>query len=292
VGIVNRATAPNRLLWLRDVAPETHPFGPYVNPSHFGGAMELIAPWLLGYGLAATMRIGDADRKPPGGVLALIGAGVAAAATVFAASKMAVATIGVSYAVLIAIAAISGRGRSRLILMVGTGAAALLVGVIAMTGPLRGRIDDFVSTHSGALSQSVRGFAWTGGLRLADDFRWTGCGFGAVGDLLPAYLPRGESGDWSLLHNDYLELYASGGAVAVLLVAWLTVAFVRRVWRVARREAASGRLLPTMGLIFGLVALAVHESVDFNLQVPANALLFVVLAAMCVSPFMRPAEGS
>ena len=102
----------------------------------------------------------------------------------------------------------------------------------------------------------------------------------------------GESGDWGELHNDYLELYVAGGAIAALLAAWLTVNYASRVWRVARSDAAAGRLLPTLGLILGLASLALHEFVDFNLQIPANALLFVVMAAICVSPLARSAEGS
>jgi O-antigen ligase len=292
VGSLNRVTAPTRLLWMRDVAPGVHPMGPYVNPSHFGGAMELMAPWLLGYGLAATMHADGAGGRRPGGVLALAGAGVAAVAAVLAASKMAVVTIGLSYGVLITVAMISSRGRKRRVLIAGTAAAALLIGMIAVVGPLRERIEDFAASHSGSTSQSLRGLAWTAALRMADDYRWTGTGFDASGDLLPAYLPRGEAGDWSELHNDYLEIYVAGGVVAVFLVAWLTAAFVWRVIGVARSSAARGRLLPTLGLILGLVAMAVHESVDFNLQVPANALLFVVLAAMSVSPLARFSEES
>ncbi len=290
VSILNRVTAPRRLLWLRDVPADIHSFGPYVNPSHFGGAMELVAPWLLGYGLAASVLGGRQDRKRPGGVLALVGAGVCAVAVVLAASKMAAATIGLTYAVLIAVAIVAEQGRKRVVLIAGAAAGALLLFVIAIAGPLRGRVDDFVATHLEGVSLSARGFAWTAGLRMAGDFPWTGTGFGAAGDVLPAYLPRGESGNWSEIHNDYLELVVAGGALAALIAAWLTATYVWRVWRVARWETASGRLLPTLGLILGLVALAVHESVDFNLQIPANALLFVVMAAMCVSPLARSAE--
>ena len=292
VGILNRVTAPTRVLWLRDVPPEMNTFGPYWNPSHFGGAMELLAPWLLGYGLAATVHPGGLERKRPGGVFALLGAGVCAAAAVLAASKMAVATIGATSAVLIAFALAGGRGRNRLVLTVTTSAAALLLCVLALAGPLRGRVADFAATHSGGMSVSLRGVVWTAGLRMADDFRLVGTGFGVDGDVLPAYLPRGESGDWGELHNDYLELYVAGGAIAALLAAWLTVNYASRVWRVARSDAAAGRLLPTLGLILGLVSLALHEFVDFNLQIPANALLFVVMAAICVSPLARSAEGS
>ena len=126
---------------------------------------------------------------------------------------------------------------------------------------------------------------------MAGDYPLTGSGFGAFSDLFPAYLPRGESAYWLQLHNDYLEVYLAGGLIAVLLLAWLAVAFGVRAARVVRAESERGHLLPSLGLVLGLVALAAHETVDFNLQVPANALLFVVIAAMAVSPPARSAEG-
>jgi O-antigen ligase len=207
---------------------------------------------------------------------------------------MAAATIGLTFAVIIAVAIAVGRGRTRVVLIAGTAVATLLLCVLALAGPLRGRVADLATAHGGGLSLSARGFAWTAGFRLADDYPWTGSGFGAVGDVLPAYLPRGESGSWGELHNDYLEIYVSGGAIAAVLAAWLAAAYALRVWsvwRVVRAHAASGRLLTTLGLILGLVGLAAHEFVDFNLQVPANALLFVVTAAICVSPLERSSEG-
>jgi len=291
VGLLNRFTAPARLLWLREVAPEVHAFGPYVNPSHFGGVMELIAPWLLGYGLAATLRSGRPERTLPGGRLALLGAGLCALATILAASKMAVVMLGLTYAILLAVAIAGSRGRHRVVLIVGTGVAAALLFTMALVGPLRGRVADFAARHSGGVSSNVRGIAWTAGLAIGDDFTVAGTGFGAVGDVLPAYLPRGEAGDWEQLHNDYLEVYVAGGAVAALLAAWLAAVYASRVWRVVREDAGRGRFLSTLGLVLGLVALAAHEFVDFNLQIPANALLFVVIAAMCVSPLARSAEG-
>jgi hypothetical protein len=47
------------------------------------------------------------------------------------------------------------------------------------------------------------------------------------------------------------------------------------------------------GATVGLVAIAVQELVDFSLQIPGNAVLFVVLAAIALhrpSRFDRPGE--
>jgi O-antigen ligase len=252
--------------------------------------MELAVPWLLGYGLWALAHLSASARRPAGRVLALAGAGIGAAAALLAASKMAAATIGVASVVLIAIAIRRGRGRGAL--LAGTAAAALLLGTIAIYGPLSGRVANFEAVHTGALSQNFRGLVWTAGLRMAADYPLTGSGFGAFSELIPAYLPPGEGGLWLQLHNDYLEVYLAGGLVAVALVAWLAVAFVARVVRAVRLESARGQALPSLGLALGLLALAVHEAVDFNLQIPANALLFVVIAALGVSPLARSADCS
>jgi hypothetical protein len=292
VGILNHMTAPDRLLWIRTAPESTRPFGPYVNPDHFAGVMELGVPWLLGYGLMTLARRGAPARLRAGHVLALTGGGVGIAAAFLAASKTAALTIGVSSAVLIAIAAWRGRGRMRWGLVAGSAACVLLLGAIAFSGPLRGRLEDFRAAHEGGLSTNDRNIVWTVGLGMAKDYALTGSGFGAFREVIPAYLPRGDSGLWLQLHNDYLEMVLAGGLVAVTLVAWLAAVFASRVVRAVRAESADGRLLPSLGLAMGLVALALHEIVDFNLQIPANALLFVVLAAMSVSPVARSLEGS
>jgi hypothetical protein len=287
IGLLNFITAPTRLVWLRDAPEGTRPFGPYVNPSHFAGVMELAVPWLLGYGLAGLVDSGDRNRHRTPRVLALVAAGVCAAAAVVAASKMAVTTIALTCVVLITVASARSRGRARVVLLAGMAFAALLMSALAVYGPLRGRIVDFAGLGADGTAPTLRGHAWSAALRLARDYPWAGSGFGALSEVLPAYTPPGETGVWAQLHNDYLELYVAGGLTAVVLASWLVVAFAHRVWRVSRREASRGRWLPTLGMALGLVALAVHESVDFNLQIPANALLSVVIAAMLVSPLVR-----
>lgn len=286
VGTLNHFTAPLRILWLRDVPASSRPFGPYVDPSHFAGAMELGVPWLLGYGLFALLGQSDA-RRSTGGVLALTAAVVGGAAALLSASKMAALTIGLSSLLLIVLAFVASRGRGRSVILAGAALVAVLFGVVALSGPLRNRLIDFEATHEGNVSRSLRVVAWQAGARMVADYPLTGSGFGACIDLLPAYLPRGESGTWAQLHNDFLEVVVAGGAVGAALVTWLAIAFCWRAVRSLRLDATRGRFLPGLGLCLGLIALAVHETVEFNLQMPANALLFVVMAAMAVSPLTR-----
>lgn len=282
VSSLNRLTAPDLYLWVHVMPAGTTAIGPYVNPSHLGGAMELAVPWMLGYGIFALRRRRESERGALPGILAILGAGICAVSAVLAASKMAALTIFVGSTVVCAAAAL--RATRRWVPLAGGAAMAILLVVVAVYGPLAERIADFRADHTGALATNARGIAWSSGLRMGRDFMLTGSGFGAFQEVFPPYLPRGERDLWYQMHNDYLELYLAGGLVAVVLVLWLAAGFVMRAVRGFRIESSRGRLLPALGLILGLLALAVHEAVDFNLQIPANALLFVVLAALATSP--------
>ena len=276
-GIANHLTSPDSLLWLTAAPGTTRPMGPYVNPSHFAGVMELTAPWMLGYGLATFARRRGSAKPAPKRVLALIGAGVAVVAAVVAASKTAVVTIGLSAVVLVAVAA--RRGRHVRALLAGAAALALLLAAVALAGPLRGRVTDFLAVYQGQMTEMDRAAVWRLGGELVRDYPVVGSGFGAFRDVIPPYLPRGESEHWLQMHNDYLEVAAGGGLVAMLLIAWLAVGFAARLARRVRAGNSADDVLTSLGLTLGVASLAVHEVVDFNLQIPANALLFVVVAA-------------
>src|SRR4029077_12381829 len=78
--------------------------------------------------------------------------------------------------------------------------------------------------------------------------------------------------------NDYLELLVEGGAIAVLALA----AFL---WQLLKSQAKPA---PHSGVEHGLrlgataagIALGVHSFMDFNLHIPASALLACFLLAL------------
>ncbi len=62
-----------------------------------------------------------------------------------------------------------------------------------------------------------------------------------------------------------------------MLVAALLVLVFRAAWR----NAARGGL--ELGLFGALLALAIHNLVDFNWQIPANAATWIALAALALN---------
>jgi len=83
-------------------------------------------------------------------------------------------------------------------------------------------------------------------------------------------------------HNDYLELFVEFGLVGVVLaVAALWVAGRRLYSQAVFRSASSSALM--YGVSVSLLSLLLHGLVDFNFNIPANALWFSVLLAIGLS---------
>ena len=68
-------------------------------------------------------------------------------------------------------------------------------------------------------------------------------------------------------------------------VAAFFLLFIREVWRRFQEGVDGTRAYwVRAGAVIGLMGIAAQETVDFSLQMPGNAALFVVLAAIAVHP--------
>ncbi len=95
------------------------------------------------------------------------------------------------------------------------------------------------------------------------------------------------------VHNDYLEVPASGGIVGVALFVWFATVLVNQSRKTLNATDGLHRAAAS-GAIIALVGVAVHSMVDFGLHITANALVFVTLVAIlsleAMTPPARPSE--
>jgi len=278
--LVQAQTWNGKLYWLRPVRRMTSPFGPYINPNHFAGVMELAVPALFGFVCYRLLRGGRSalyEGRFAGGA---IGAGICLVAGIAAASKLAALLLAAG---LLGVGLSSVRSRrARATVALVALVLGVLSGLVMVATPLGERVQSFVEgANLVELPLEGRLVVWSAGSRMLADFPLTGVGFGAFREVFPRYTPAGSRARWAQAHNDYLEVVLDGGLVAGLLLLWLIVGFGRRVWRgLPSRE--SPRFPAWIGLVVGVLSLAIHALFEFNHQMPANALLFVTFGALLV----------
>jgi len=111
-----------------------------------------------------------------------------------------------------------------------------------------------------------------------------GCGIGTMVDVFPRYETAYDGKLVDHVHNDYLETLAETGILGGLCGA----IFLWLLYREARRnfETEQGHFSRALhaGAIAAVSGMLLHSLVDFNLQIPANAMLFLLQSCLAISP--------
>lgn len=128
------------------------------------------------------------------------------------------------------------------------------------------------------------------------DYQWAGSGLGTFFAVFPYYQEHNVEGYYDHAHNDYLEFSAETGIIGLFLVGSivilsLSVALLAQYHR--HDPLCRGIAFSTT---MAIIALLIHSSVDFNLQIPANAATFVIILALawisCYLSRKRSSTGS
>src|SRR5262249_15622182 len=87
------------------------------------------------------------------------------------------------------------------------------------------------------------------------------------------------------VHNDWLELWLTGGIPAIVLVVgflvWLVAAMVR-VWKSGEPEAPILDLALAQAASISIVLLLLHSAIEFPLRVTAVTVLFAIACAYLI----------
>jgi O-antigen ligase len=98
--------------------------------------------------------------------------------------------------------------------------------------------------------------------------------------VFPRYRAENVVNFYDHAHNDYVQFTAEVGYIGLGLLGLVVVftLFVALVAQARRRDPLMRGM--SFASIMGVTAILIHSAVDFNLQIPANALLFMVLLAL------------
>jgi O-antigen ligase len=127
----------------------------------------------------------------------------------------------------------------------------------------------------------VRPLIWRDSLRMLPDFPLMGVGLGAFPTAYRRYQTVILHYVIPAAHNEYLQAVLELGLAGAVVMGLLIVQFLRRGLAAARADTLAA------GAFAGVIAGAVHNFVDFNLHIPANAVTFAALAGLAVQPPRR-----
>lgn len=124
-------------------------------------------------------------------------------------------------------------------------------------------------------------------LPIVADAPWFGHGGGSFYTVFPGYQPRHYHGFYDHAHNEYLQFSIELGVpVTLLLGAWLLWLLRLNMQTMRLRQNKLSRGL-AFGCAMAIVHMLIHNVVDFNLQAPANALLFITLLCLSSIVYVR-----
>ncbi|MEN8218120.1 MAG: O-antigen ligase family protein [Pseudomonadota bacterium] len=112
------------------------------------------------------------------------------------------------------------------------------------------------------------------------DYFLTGSGLGSFYTTFPRYQSPDVEGYYDHAHNDYLEVATETGIIGLLLLGiavLLTIAVVLDTQY--RRHSPLNRGI-AFAATMAIIALLIHSTVDFNLQIPANGATFMLILAL------------
>ena len=263
--------------------PQAGARGTYVNRNHFAGLLEMALPFAATYPFVVMSRVRSHQRSsvtpafPAGIVLSL--AALILIGILVSLSRMGFLVSVCSLALMAMFAfwrlAPPGWGLSRFKRGIAAGLVACLAMAALVILPPDRLVDRFAALSSSEeITADGRLALWAESWDLLKDYPLFGVGLGAYEAAFLKYKKSAPMKSDDYAHNDYLQLLAELGAVGFLLAASLVTALLARAIRVSSRRPAPDHRYLGLACAGSMTALLLHSTVDFNLYIPANGLLF------------------
>jgi O-antigen ligase len=209
----------------------------------------------------------------------LLAATVMVAGLFFSLSRMGIISAVASLAVMAAFAGF--QRKAGLWVAAGIMACGVILVLWMGAGPTLGRFGTISEEYASA--DESRWSMWKDTARLIGGHPLLGSGLGTF----PVAFTRVQStflGQFvNHAHNDYLELASDLGIPAAAVFFGSTAALLVRVARKAASSEVSFERAMALGCLGSIAAILLHSLTDFNLYIPANALMFSLILGLAAS---------
>ncbi|MFQ6082951.1 MAG: O-antigen ligase family protein [Candidatus Aminicenantia bacterium] len=273
--------------------------GTFVNRDHFAGYLEMIIPLTIGLILAKIEFFSPREKSLKEKILYLSqknalkniiltgGVIVMSIALIFTKSRSGIVILIFSF-ILMFLLTVYFREKIKMRRVWSRNFLKVTFSFIIILSLFIGINQILIRFSPEDISQEGRYVTWSNtGLIIKDFFLW-GTGLGTFSSMYPVYEVIDTPGFLSHAHNDYLEFFSELGIIGFSL---LLICLGYLFYRISKTWAS--RFHPEMkgiglGGITAIVAIFIHSLADFNLQIPANAVLFTIIFALTlVTVFYR-----
>jgi O-antigen ligase len=264
-------------------------FGTFANRNHFAGWMLMALPLALGY-VASRSRVPRgvtgwrerlvwlSSRRASQVILMGLAAFTMSLALVMTLSRSGIIAFAIALAVTVWFLIRRQKQAQR-----GLAFASLLLFGLLSIGWVG--VDRVVQKFAAAdeMRPGSRLTIWRDALGVVRRFPVAGTGMNTYDTAMLAYETIEVDSKAEEAHNDYLQLVAEGGLLVAGATAALVIILAREMRRRFREDRNSRMPLEIRaGAAIGLLAIGLQELVEFSLQLPGNAALFVVLFAIAL----------
>ena len=288
--ILQKFAGNGEIYWLVPNQAGSEFFGPYMNHSHYAGLMEMLVPFPLVLAMAGYSSF-------PARVLYSFAGLIMGSSILLSQSRGGVIAFVIELGVLTVLAAQRSPKHRQLTLL---GSFCLLLIFCFLLVRPHGLWDRFmqISGYGHKVQDEHRLAMAEDSLHMVRARPLLGWGFGTFAAVYPSFRSFYTDLNVNAAHDDFLELTAETGLAGLALA----IAFLCLLYRCGVSNAKHWRRDPrastALAALVGCTGLVVHGFSDFNLQVPANAAWFFVLAAIATGatsghrPALSAREGS
>ena len=266
--------------------------GTYINRNHFAGLLEMVLPFTVALGLHLAGKLRRAAQRSEAKARSLLSAPellplvcllflavVIFTALIFSRSRMGILSALASLTAVLALAGSSSLSKRTRGVVAGLFFLGI-IGIVAWVGSdpvvMRFEILGQEYTQTGQNRISI----WRDTLKLIHQHPLLGTGLGTFSVAYTSVQTAFLNHLVDHAHCDYLEVVSElgvpGGILVFGSIFWILVRAVRRYRKAEDRFDTA----VCLGCIGSITAILVHSLADFNLYIPANALVFTVTLAL------------
>ena len=300
LGIIQRVAEAPKIYWFWEAffKKDSSFFGPFVNPNHFAGYMEMVIPVAIGLFIWQWRNLVRNQDRGFREFLINIGSEEGCKLILFAflivlmvgalflsSSRAGVISFLGSMIYLLVMVLRGGKARRNILILV-----VLLISTFSFLVwmGIRPLVEEFSTIRDISKDYDIqyRFQNWRDSLRLVRDYPLFGVGLDAFSSLFPKYKTSSLQYSYLYLENDYLQLLCEMGVAGFGIFLWLVLSFVRAIvsWnpRYGGEKVSGIQRISLYGCSTGLIAIMIHSFWDFNMHIPSNALLLSMLMGLAI----------